>query len=118
MNETTRERVRKLDRNLRHKSGITANDFVSVYCPVLATHAYATRDSSINEMEKTLTHVLGMYIYHKRFCEILGFDTDPRKFVNAFEDAEIQSISDREKRAEEIQKAAMEATLSATRESV
>lgn len=85
---TTKEKVSKLDKNLRHKSGTTADKFVETYCPVLAEHAYATRDGSINEMEKTLCHVLGMLIYHKRQAEILGLDPDPRDFVWAYEQAE------------------------------
>ena len=87
----TRDKVEKLDKYLRDKSGVTANDFISTYCLVLAEHAYATRDGSINEMEKTLTHVVGMYMYYKRFAEIMGFGDkeegfDPRDFVNAYED--------------------------------
>lgn len=89
----TKEKVRKLDKYLRDKTGATANDFVKAYCPVLAEHAYATRDGSINEMEKTLCHVVGQLIYYKRLTEILGFGDidkgfDPRKFVNAYEERE------------------------------
>jgi len=46
----------------------------------------------LNEFEKEITHVLGMYIYYRRFCEILGFagidEFDPRDFVWKFEDAQ------------------------------
>lgn len=87
----TKDKVSKLDKNLRHKSGATANDFVATYCPMLRDHAFATQDDSINEMEKTLTHSIGMLIYYKRFAQILGLTTngnfDPRDFVDAYENA-------------------------------
>lgn len=88
----TKELVNKLDLNLRHKSGMTSNEFISKYCEVFRKYAYATRDDSLNEFEKEITHVLGMLIYYKRFCEILGFagidEFDPRDFVWKFEDAQ------------------------------
>lgn len=89
----TKDRVRKLDRNLRHKSDTTAAQFIEEYCKLLRDHAYATADGSLNEMEKTLTHVVGMLIYYQRFTEIMGFSTgvdgfDPRDFVNEFEQYE------------------------------
>lgn len=87
-NPTTYERVKKLDAGLRHKAGATSEDFVQHYCKVLRGHAYATSDDSWNELEKTLTHVLGMLIYHKRRSEILGLPTDPRRFVREVEEAQ------------------------------
>ena len=46
----------------------------------------------MNELEKTITHVLGMMIYYKRFCELNGFEgsdgdsSDPRDLVWEVED--------------------------------
>jgi len=83
----TKEIVSKLDKNIRHKAGATSNDFIKAYCPMLREHAYATQDDSLNEMEKTLTHSIGILIYYKKFAEILGLpaDWDVRDFVDAYE---------------------------------
>ena len=94
--KNTKETVRELDLNLRHKSGMTSDKFISQYCEVFRKYAYATTDDSLNEFEKEITHVLGMLIYYRRFCEILGchgedgtFNSfDPRDFVWEFEDKE------------------------------
>lgn len=91
MTMTTKDKVDSLSLDLRHKSGVTANDFVREYCKVFRDYAYATEDGSINEFEKLITHVLGMYIYQMRRAEIIGLDADPRKFVNAFENGEEES---------------------------
>lgn len=75
------------DLGLRHKSGMTANEFVRRYCEVFRDHAYATPDDSINEFEKLITHVLNMLCYHKRRSALLGMDSDPRSDVRRIEDA-------------------------------
>ena len=96
--ETTKQKVRKLDKYLRDKPGMTSDKFIAEYCPVLAEHAYATHDGSLNEMEKTLTHVVGMLIYYKRFAEIMGFrseDFDPRNVVNTYEEKQRKRDSER-----------------------
>ena len=89
---STKEKVGKLDLNLRHESGVTSEEFISKYCEVFSKYAFATRDGSLNEFEKEITHVLGMYIYYRRFCEILGFadinEFDPREYVWKFDDAQ------------------------------
>lgn len=82
----TSEKVKKFDKGLRHKSGMNSNEFIRRYCKTFRDYAYATKDDSLNEFEKLITHVLGMYVYHKRRSEIMGLDTDPRKFVRAYED--------------------------------
>jgi len=93
----TKDIVAKLDKGLRHKSGVKQADFVTHYCKIFSNHAYATSDGSWNEFEKTITHVLGMMLYYKRFCEIMGFKGvdgdgfDPRDFVQSFENAEENS---------------------------
>lgn len=86
--ETTKERVGKLDAGLRHRAGKTGEDFVAHYCKTFRQAAYATRDDSWNELEKLVTHVLGMLIYHQRRSEILGLPSDPRDFVWRVDDAE------------------------------
>lgn len=95
----TKEKVKKLDKHLRDMSGITASDFIAQYCPVLAEYAYATRDNSLNEMEKTLTHVLGMLIYYRRFTEIMGFFYDDgfnvRDVVDTFEEKMQENVKSR-----------------------
>lgn len=86
--ETTRELVQKIDKGLRHRSGVKQSDFVKHYCSVFRGSAYATRDDSWNEFEKLITHVLGMYMYQQRRAEILGLDCDPREFVWDYDDNE------------------------------
>ena len=98
----TREFVAKLNLNLRDKPGISAGEFIERYCDVFSKYAYATRDGSLNEFEKEITHVLGMMIYYKRFCEIMGFrgeggkDFDPRYFVWAFESKQEEMLAEKE----------------------
>lgn len=75
------------DLGLRHTSGITSNEFIRRYCEVFRPYAYATRDDSLNEFEKLITHVLGMLCYHKRRAELLGLPTDPRDSIEAIEGA-------------------------------
>lgn len=87
---STRDIVKDLDLNLRNKSGMDSSTFISEYCKIFRNYAYATKDDSLNEFEKEITHVLGMMIYYKRLCEILGFTDekegfDPRDFVWAYE---------------------------------
>ena len=82
--------TRKFDLNLRHKSGMTSDQFIKEYCEVFRGHAVATQDSSLNEFEKLITHVLAMKEYYKRAAHILGLPkaTDPRDLVWAVEDTE------------------------------
>lgn len=75
------------DLGLRHKSGMTANEFIRRYCEVFRPYAYATCDDSLNEFEKLITHCLSMLCYHKRRAELLGLPVDPRESVEAIEDA-------------------------------
>ena len=75
------------DLGLRHKPGMTSNDFIKRYCEVFRKHAYATQDDSLNEFEKLITHVLDMLCYHQRRSELLGLDTDPRGDIERIEDA-------------------------------
>lgn len=75
------------DLGLRHVAGMTPDEFVRRYCEVFRPHACATRDDSINEFEKLITHVLNMLQYHRRRAELLGLPTDPRDDVIAIEDA-------------------------------
>lgn len=75
------------DLGLRHKSGMTANEFIRRYCEVFRPYAYATQDDSLNEFEKLITHVLEMLCYHKRRAELLGLPKDPRYSIAAIEDA-------------------------------
>lgn len=75
------------DLGLRHKSGMTANEFIRRYCEVFRPFAYATPDDSLNEFEKLITHVLHMLCYHRRRAELLGLPDDPRDGVEAVEDA-------------------------------
>lgn len=75
------------DLGLRHKSGMTANEFIRRYCEVFRPFAFATKDDSLNEFEKLITHVLNMLCYHKRRAELLGLPADPRDSINAIEDA-------------------------------
>ena len=83
----TKEIVKGLDKGLRHRSGISDQARVEAYCKVFRVHAYATNDDSWNELEKLITHVLGMNLYYKRFMEIIGMKTlDPRDVVWDFED--------------------------------
>ena len=76
------------DLGLRHKSGITANEFITRYCEVFRPFAYATRDDSLNEFEKLITHVLNMMCYHKKRAELLGLSVDPRDDVGAILEAQ------------------------------
>ncbi len=98
MLKTTQDLVKSLDAGLRHKNDMTQDRFVSHYCKLFAKHAYATRDESWNELEKTITHVLGMMIYYKRFCELKGFKGsdgdcfDPRDQVWKIEDLQNEII--------------------------
>jgi len=85
----TKDLVKSFQLDLRHKSGVKQEDFVKAYCEVLREHAYASPDDSWNELEKTLVHVLGMMVYYRRALEILGVkDSDPRDFVNEYEECE------------------------------
>lgn len=90
----TKSRVKSLDKNLRH-SPTKTDDFVSQYCETFREFAYATRDDSINEFEKLITHVLGMNIYYARYFEIIGHteNFDPREFVDHFEWLEMERQS-------------------------
>ena len=76
------------DLGLRHKPGITSDDFIRLYCPVLRPYAFATPDDSLNEFEKLLAHVVNMLCYHRRLCELLNMPEDPRDGVEAIESAE------------------------------
>jgi len=108
--DSTKETVAKLDLNLRHKSGMTGDKFIAEYCKVFRKYACATRDDSLNELEKEITHVLGMLIYYRRFCEILGFsgidEFDPREFVWRFEDSQKAEQEAKVERAKQLLKAA------------
>lgn len=75
------------DLGLRHKAGMTANEFIRRYCDVFRPFAYATRDDSLNEFEKLITHVLNMLCYHRQRAALLGLPTDPRESIEAIEDA-------------------------------
>ncbi len=75
------------DLGLRHVPGMTANEFIKRYCEVFRPHAYATKDDSLNEFEKLITHVLNMLRYHQRRAELLGLPKDPRGSIEAIEDA-------------------------------
>lgn len=75
------------DLGLRHKAGMTANEFIRRYCEVFRPFAYATRDDNLNEFEKLITHVLDMLRYHERRAELLGLPRDPRDSIEAIEDA-------------------------------
>lgn len=77
------------DLGLRHKTGMTSNEFIRRYCEVFRPFAYATQDDSLNEFEKLITHVLDMLCYHKKRSELLGLPTDPRDSIEAIEDARI-----------------------------
>lgn len=76
------------DLGLRHKPGMTSNEFIRRYCEVFRPYAYATRDDSLNEFEKLITHVLAMLCYHQRRSELLGMSVDPRDDIEAIEDAQ------------------------------
>jgi len=89
----TREIVKALEGDIRHKNGSTGDDFVKHYTEAFAPYAYATHDGSWNQLEKQITHVLGMSIYQRRLLEILGFDDgddglDPRELVWEYDAAE------------------------------
>jgi len=75
------------DLGLRHKAGMTSNEFIRRYCEVFRPFAYATKDDSLNEFEKLITHVLNMYSYQRRRAEILGLPSDPRDSIESVEDA-------------------------------
>lgn len=75
------------DLGLRHKEGMTSNEFIRRYCEVFRPHAYATRDDSLNEFEKLITHVLNMLQYHQHRARLLGLPDDPRGSIRAIEDA-------------------------------
>lgn len=75
------------DLGLRHQEGMTANEFIRRYCEVFRPYAYATRDDSLNEFEKLITHVLAMLCYHRRRAVLLGLPGDPRDGVESIEDA-------------------------------
>lgn len=73
------------DIGLRHQDGMTANLFIQRYCEVFRPFAYATKDDSLNEFEKLITHVLAMYAYQLRRAELLGLPSDPRESVESIE---------------------------------
>lgn len=104
----TKEKVDKLDLNLRHKTGMNSNKFIEEYCKVFSHYAYATRDGSLNEFEKEIVHVLGMLIYYKRFCEIMGFvdegevNFDPRMTVWKYEEKIKEEQTSQRKLAKEL----------------
>lgn len=75
------------DLGLRHTSGMTANEFIRRYCEVFRPFAHATKDDSLNEFEKLITHVLHMLCYHKRRAELLGLPADPRDSIESIEAA-------------------------------
>lgn len=79
------------DLGLRHVSGMTADEFIRRYCEVFRPFAYATRDDSLNEFEKLITHVLDMLRYHQKRAELLGLPRDPRDSIEAIEDA-VESV--------------------------
>ena len=70
------------DLGLRHKAGMTSSEFIKRYCEVFRPYAYASRDDSLNEFEKLITHVLHMYVLQRKRAEVLGLDRDPRDFFN------------------------------------
>ena len=67
------------DLGLRHKPEITEKEFIRRYCEVFRPYAYATKDDSLNEFEKLITHVLNMYVYERKRAELLGLPSDPRE---------------------------------------
>lgn len=75
------------DLGLRHVPGMTANEFIRRYCEVFRPFAHATKDDSLNEFEKLITHVLNMLCYQNRRAELLGMPDDPRDSIEAIEDA-------------------------------
>ena len=75
------------DLGLRHKSGMTASEFIERYCKVFRPYATATQDDSLNEFEKLISHVLNMLCYHQERSKMLGLSLDPRKDIRAIEDA-------------------------------
>lgn len=82
---TTKEFVRTLDKQLRDKPH-TATDFLKTYTSLLDDYAYAGGDDDeFGKLEKQLTHVLGMLIYYREACKILGYEGDPRELVNEYE---------------------------------
>lgn len=109
MEEKTKKRVAELDKYLRDKAGMKASDFITEYCKVFRPYAYATQDDSLNEFEKLITHVLGMYMYHIRRSEILGLSTDPRDFVQEYEDAQEEFEAAIRERADGLMASALEA---------
>jgi len=72
---------------------MTEKEFIRRYCEVFRHHAYATRDDSLNEFEKLITHVLNMLQYHQKLAGMLGMPSDPRDSVEAIEDA-LAALSD------------------------
>ena len=75
------------DLGLRHKSGMTSDEFIRRYCEVFRKHAFAKQDDSLNEFEKLITHVLNMNAYHQRRSALLGLSNDPREAVSSIEAA-------------------------------
>lgn len=78
---------RDFDLELRHVPGMTANEFIRRYCEVFRPFAHATRDDSLNEFEKLITHVLAMYVRQQRRAELLGLPKDPRDSIEAIDEA-------------------------------
>lgn len=89
MTDTTpaSDETKNFDLELRHVPGMTASEFIFRYCEVFRPFAYATRDDSLNEFEKLITHVLSMYVHQKRRAEMLGLPSDPRDSIEAINDA-------------------------------
>ena len=62
------------DLGLRHQADITPDIFIERYCEVFREHACATRDDSLNEFEKLITHVLNTKKHYDRIFELLNLD--------------------------------------------
>jgi len=78
----TKELVKTFDKELRHRSGNNITDFLKTYTKVLSPYAYSGgSDDEFGTLEKQITHVLGMMVYYREACKILGYEDDPRNLV-------------------------------------
>ena len=93
---TTKDRVAKFDKGMRHTNA-RQEDFLKHYTELLDNFSYATTDHSWNQLEKQLTHVLGMYVYCRRFLELIGAPSDfnVRKLVDEHEEMQIKFAADK-----------------------
>lgn len=62
------------DLGLRHKSETNSDNFIEEYCKVFRPHCVVSEDGSLNELEKSITHVLNVKIAQSEILAAMGLE--------------------------------------------